>query len=206
MARRPADYQALWHELSQLESPYWQAQRLVAGVDEVGRGPLAGPVVAAAVVLNPHKPIWGIKDSKLLTERQRNRLYPEIINGSLSIGVGMVGPRTIERINIYQASKLAMTRSISALGLVPDVVLSDAVPLNGPWIVHAIVHGDALSVSIGAASIVAKVIRDRYMAALDVAYPQYGLAQHKGYPTASHRAMLQLHGPSPCHRRTFRWQ
>jgi ribonuclease HII len=194
-----------WEELSRYETPYWVASRLVAGVDEVGRGPLAGPVVAAAVILDPSCPVLGIRDSKALTALARARLYPEILHNAVAVGVGMVGPRTIDRINIYQASKVAMQRAITAMEVTPHVVLSDAMPLQGPYMVQSITHGDAVSVSIGAASIVAKVIRDRYMEALDVVYPGYGFARHKGYPTVLHRKRLRELGPSPCHRRSFHW-
>ncbi len=196
----------LWQTLSQIEQSHWDRQRLVAGVDEVGRGPLAGPVVAAAVILDPSSPILGVHDSKLLSAHQRASLYPEILSRALSVGVGMVGPRTIERINILEASRQAMQRALSALSVVPDVVLTDAMRVHGDWRVEALVHGDRLSVSIGAASIVAKVIRDRYMDALDATYPDYGFSQHKGYPTLQHRAILAQMGPTPCHRATFHWE
>ncbi|PSR34614.1 MAG: ribonuclease HII [Sulfobacillus benefaciens] len=205
MARSRVEPEKWWQTLSHYEAPHWAAGRLVAGVDEVGRGPLAGPVVAAAVILDPSFPVIGIRDSKALTALARARLYPEILQNAVAVGVGMVGPRTIDRINIYQASRVAMQRAIAAMEVMPHVVLSDAMALDGPYLVHSIVHGDAVSVSIGAASIVAKVIRDRYMEALDAYYPGYGFSQHKGYPTALHRKRLRELGPSPCHRRSFHW-
>jgi ribonuclease HII len=161
--------------------------------------------VAAAVILDPSSPVQGIRDSKALTALTRARLYPEIVHNAVAVGVGMVGPRTIDRINIYQASRVAMQRAIEAMEVMPQVVLSDAMPLHGPYTVHSIIHGDAVSVSIGAASIVAKIIRDRYMEALDGVYPGYGFSQHKGYPTVLHRKRLRELGPSPCHRRSFHW-
>ncbi len=189
--------------LSRFERPHWAHHRVVAGVDEVGRGPLAGPVVAAAVILDPSRPVLGVQDSKLLTTHQRSRLYPVIVDQALSVGVGMVGPRTIERVNILEASRLAMHRALKALSLMPDAVLTDAMTLGGQWSEESLVHGDRLSVSIGAASIIAKVIRDRYMQLLSAIYPEYGFSQHKGYPTAQHRAILAQLGPTPCHRSTF---
>lgn len=195
-----------WETLSRFESPHWLRQRLVAGVDEVGRGPLAGPVVAAAVILDPTHPIFGVRDSKLLSAHQRDRLYPEILAKALAIGVGMVGPRCIERINILEATRKAMQQALRALPFFPDVVLTDAMQLGGDWHEEALVHGDRLSVSIGAASIVAKVIRDRYMESMDVSYPGYGFTQHKGYPTVEHRARLAQLGPTACHRSTFKWE
>lgn len=196
----------LWYALSRIEETHWIQQRVVAGVDEVGRGPLAGPVVAAAVILDPARPVFGVRDSKLLSARQRERLYPEILATALGIGVGMVGPRSIERINILEATRKAMQQALSALSVLPDVVLTDAMRLGGDWHEVPLVHGDRLSVSIGAASIVAKVIRDRYMESLDAIYPEYGFARHKGYPTAEHRAQLVRLGPTSCHRSTFKWE
>lgn len=208
MARKlnPMELWQSWYTLSRFEEPYWDCNQLVAGVDEVGRGPLAGPVVAAAVILNPSVPLLGIRDSKLLTPRQRAGLFPEILYHALGIGVGMVGPRTIERVNILEASRQAMQQALAALPRVPDVVLTDAMMVRGVWEVKSVIHGDRLSVSIGAASIVAKVIRDRYMDALDGIYPGYGFSQHRGYPTLQHRAVLAQRGPTPCHRATFRWE
>ncbi|MCY0909072.1 MAG: ribonuclease HII, partial [Sulfobacillus thermotolerans] len=130
-------------------------------------------------------------------------LYHEIVRCAEDVGVGMVGVRTIERINILQASRLAMMRAIGHLRRVPDVLLTDAMRIGGPWQEIPIVHGDALSASIAAASIVAKVVRDRYMEALAEQFPVYGFAQHKGYPTTYHREMLKHYGPSPVHRVTF---
>lgn len=196
----------MWGTLSRIEEAHWLHQRLVAGVDEVGRGPLAGPVVAVAVILDPTHPIFGVRDSKLLSARQRDRLYPEILAKALGIGVGMVGPRSIERINILEATRKAMQQALAALHVSPDVVLTDAMRLSGDWHEEPLVHGDRLSVSIGAASIVAKVIRDRYMASMDAIYPGYGFAQHKGYPTAEHRTRLAQLGPTSCHRSTFKWE
>ncbi|POB09160.1 ribonuclease HII [Sulfobacillus sp. hq2] len=193
-----------WEQLTHYERAVWQQPyQRIGGVDEVGRGPLAGPVVAAAVILRADTPIWGVDDSKKLTARQRLHLYHEIVRCAEDVGVGMVGVRTIERINILQASRLAMMRAIGHLRRVPDVLLTDAMRIGGPWQEIPIVHGDALSASIAAASIVAKVVRDRYMEALAEQFPVYGFAQHKGYPTTYHREMLKHYGPSPVHRVTF---
>lgn len=176
----------------------------MAGTDEVGRGPLAGPVVAVAVLWPPGADLEGLDDSKRLTEARRNRLYPEIVKRALAIGVGAAGPRTIERINILEASRRAMRRALAALPLTPEVVLSDAMELPGqPSYVVALIHGDRRAPSIAAASVVAKVLRDRYMTELARQYPQYGFERHKGYATPEHLAALRQFGPSPAHRQTF---
>jgi ribonuclease HII len=175
--------------------------RAVAGVDEAGRGPLAGPVVAAAVVLDPD-------DSKLLSPRRRDRLFDAIRDRARAVGVGIVSPETIDRINILQATLLAMREAVDALeacGLCADHLLLDALTLPDMTVPQdGIVKGDQKSVSIAAASIIAKVTRDRMMVELDARYPGYGFAVHKGYPTAVHREALARLGPSPVHRRSFR--
>lgn len=172
-------------------------------MDEAGRGCLFGDVVAAAVILPEGVVIEGIQDSKKLTEKQRETLYPIIMETAVSVGVGRVDPETIDRINIRQASQLAMKQAVEALDPPPDYLLVDAetIALDCPQ--TAVIHGDALSQSIAAASIVAKVTRDRLCAEWDAIYPEYGLAKHKGYATKYHREQLLVYGPSPLHRRSF---
>jgi ribonuclease HII len=177
----------------------------IAGVDEAGRGPIAGPVVAACVVLPPCHTLTGIADSKQLTPAQREALYAAITQRALAWAIGLASPREIERYNILQASLLAMRRAVLALPLPPQRVLVDgkhAIP-NLPLPQQAVVGGDALEESIAAASILAKVARDRIMRELDRLYPQYGFAQHKGYPTALHLERLRQYGACPAHRRTY---
>lgn len=178
---------------------------LVAGVDEAGRGPLAGDVVAAAVILDPQRPIAGIGDSKKLSERQRNTLFEQICNHSLAWAVGRANVAEIDELNILHASMLAMHRAVAALRPQPERVLVDGnrLPRWG-YASEAIVKGDAKVPAIGAASILAKVTRDREMQQLHLLYPDYGFARHKGYPTRVHREALQRLGPCPQHRRSFR--
>ncbi len=175
-----------------------------AGVDEAGRGPLAGPVVAAAVILDRRRVPHGIDDSKKLNESAREQLYGRIVRSSTGWGVGIVEVEEIDRLNIYHATMLAMSRAVDALGVDPGMVLVDGNAL--PKWRHpatAIVSGDALSRSIAAASIIAKVTRDRMMLDYHAQYPGYGWHQNKGYGTAEHRAALTLLGPTPLHRRSF---
>ena len=177
--------------------------RLVAGIDEVGRGPLAGPVVAAAVVLDIRRLPAGIDDSKVLSAAARERLFDALL-ATARIGIGLASSEEIDRINIRQATFLAMVRALSNLGAKPCLALvdgNDRPPLRCP--VETIVGGDAQVLSIAAASIVAKVARDRLMCRLGERYPEYGFDGHKGYATACHRDALGLHGPCPEHRRTF---
>ena len=177
----------------------------IAGVDEAGRGPIAGPVVAACVVLPPRHTLAGIADSKQLTPAQREALYAAITQRALAWAIGLASPREIECYNILQASLLAMRRAVLALPIPPQRVLVDgkhAIP-NLPLPQQAVVGGDALEESIAAASILAKVARDRIMRELDRLYPQYGFAQHKGYPTALHLTRLRMYGACPAHRRTY---
>jgi ribonuclease HII len=176
-----------------------------AGVDEAGRGPIAGPVVAACVVLPPRHTLMGIADSKQLTPAQREALYAAITQHALAWAIGIASPREIERYNILQASLLAMRRAILALPLTPQQVLVDGKHLipSLPLPQQAVVDGDAREESIAAASILAKVARDRIMRELDRLYPHYGFAQHKGYPTALHLERLRLYGACPAHRRTY---
>jgi len=178
--------------------------QLIAGVDEVGRGPLAGDVVAAAVILDPLKPIVGLTDSKKLTVKKRDELFGEIKQHALAWSVGRASVEEIDQINILNASLLAMKRAVESLSVVAEFALVDGnrcPDLLCPS--EAIVKGDLTEPCISAASIIAKVTRDREMAILDQQYPGYGLAQHKGYPTKAHIAALQLQGVSPIHRRTF---
>lgn len=175
----------------------------IAGLDEAGRGPLAGPVVAAAVVLPDGFDIDGIGDSKAMTARAREMMF-ERITSEAAYGVGIIEPEVIDRINILRATDAAMRAALKELGAAFDFILVDGRPvpeLPGPS--RAIVKGDSLSVSIGAASIVAKVTRDRIMVELDSKYPEYGFAGHKGYGCKSHLAALNEFGPCPCHRRSF---
>lgn len=176
----------------------------VAGVDEVGRGPLAGAVVAAAVILDPNAPIQGLADSKKLSEAKREALAEEIKDKALNWCVARAEVAEIDRLNILHASLLAMRRAVLGLTMVPDHVQVDGNRCPElPCSVEAIVKGDALVPAISAASILAKVVRDREMVELDKRYPGYGLAAHKGYPTAAHLAALQQFGPTEIHRRSF---
>jgi len=177
--------------------------RLVAGADEVGRGALFGSVFAAAVVLSPERPVRGLNDSKVLEPERRECLAARIRERAAAWAVAAVDAATIDRINIYEASRLAMKLAVERLALKPDFLLVDAVPLEVSVPQRAIIHGDSLCQAIAAASILAKVCRDSCMDAWDVAYPEYGLARHKGYSTPEHLAALALHGPSPLHRLSF---
>lgn len=178
--------------------------RLVCGVDEAGRGPLAGPVFAAAVILDPARPIEGLADSKKLSERTRERLALEIRGRALAFGVAFASVEEIDEINILQATLLAMRRAVEALQVQPAEALIDGnrcPPLAIP--ARAIVRGDATEPAISAASILAKTARDAEMRRIHEAFPQYALDRHKGYDTAAHRAALNLHGPAPFHRKSF---
>ena len=183
----------------------WGVNGLVAGVDEAGRGPLAGPVVAAAVILDDLDPVSGLADSKQLTALKRERLFEEIRAKALCFSVAQASVAEIDAINILQATLLAMRRAVEGLRLTPKLVLVDGnrrPPL--PMRCEAIVKGDALVAAISAASILAKVTRDRWCVAYDQQFPQYGFAKHKGYGTLVHLAALQVHGACPEHRKTFR--
>jgi ribonuclease HII len=177
---------------------------LLAGVDEVGRGPLAGPVIAAAVILHPDHPIQGLADSKTLTAARREALAAEIYDKAFAVGLGRADVEEIDRLNILHASLLAMERAVAALGCAPGRIQVDG-NRRPPGLPHAelIVGGDALIPAISAASIVAKVARDAELVALEALHPGYGLARHKGYPTAEHLAALARLGPAACHRRSF---
>ncbi|MBP6718450.1 MAG: ribonuclease HII [Rhodoferax sp.] len=183
----------------------WKITGLVAGVDEAGRGPLAGPVVAAAVILDDQNPIAGLADSKKLSAARREWLFDEIRAKALCCSIAQASVEEIEQLNILQATLLAMKRAVEGLRLTPKKVLVDGnrLPVLS-MMAEAIVQGDALVPAISAASILAKVHRDRWCATMDLAYPQYGFSKHKGYGTAQHLAALQLHGACPEHRKTFR--
>ncbi len=183
----------------------WSIPGLVAGVDEAGRGPLAGPVVAAAVILDDQNPIAGLADSKKLSAARREWLFDEIRAKALCCSIAQASVEEIEQLNILQATLLAMKRAVEGLRLTPKKVLVDGnrLPVLS-MMAEAIVQGDALVPAISAASILAKVHRDRWCATMDLAYPQYGFSKHKGYGTAQHLAALQLHGACPEHRKTFR--
>ncbi len=182
-----------------------EGHRLVAGTDEAGRGPLAGPVVAAAVVLDPENPIGRLADSKVLRAVIREELYEEIVEKALGTSIVFIDAAVIDTINIYRAAQKAMTDAVLSLPFTPDKVLSDAMPLSLEDIpFEAIVSGDRLSASIAAASILAKVARDRHMDRLARRYPAYGFETHKGYPTKAHLRALEEHGPCAVHRRSFK--
>jgi ribonuclease HII len=182
----------------------WDTPGLVAGVDEAGRGPLMGPVVAAAVILDELNPIQGLADSKKLTALRREKLYDEIRAKALCCSIALASAEEIDSINILQATMLAMRRAVEGLRLKPNKVLVDGNRLPTLIILsEAIVGGDALVPSISAASILAKVYRDRWCAEFHLEYPQYGFADHKGYSTAEHLAALREHGACPQHRRSF---
>ncbi|GIU21696.1 ribonuclease HII [Shewanella sp. SP2S2-4] len=184
---------------------------LIAGVDEVGRGPLVGDVVTAAVILDPSKPISGLNDSKKLTEKRRETLFDEICDKALCYHVGRASPAEIDELNILHATMLAMQRAVAGLNIAPELVLVDGnrspifIAHNGVSLTsHSIIKGDGLIASISAASIIAKVTRDREMDVLDAAYPQYGFAQHKGYPTKAHFEAIAEHGVFDQYRKSFK--
>jgi len=177
----------------------------IAGIDEAGRGPLAGPVFAAAVILNPANPIVGLADSKKLTAKQRDILFAIIQEKALAWAIGSASAEEIDRVNILQATFLAMRRAVADLKIVPHIVLVDG--NQNPKLPHEtrmIIQGDQTEPAISAASILAKVARDREMLILDKQFPQYGFASHKGYGTAAHLAALAKHGPSVIHRRSYK--
>jgi ribonuclease HII len=178
----------------------------VAGLDEAGRGPLAGPVVAAAVILSFPPPIEaGFRDSKALSPKAREKLVKEVFRVARAVGIGVVWPEEIDRINIHKASLLAMERAVGKLGVKPDILLVDGTfPINSDIEQRPIISGDALSVSIAAASIVAKTTRDSIMAAYHLRFPEYNFASNKGYGTRDHMDAIDEHGPASMHRKTFR--
>jgi ribonuclease HII len=177
----------------------------LAGVDEAGRGPLAGPVVSAAVVLPRQVDIPGVDDSKKLTPKKRSELFGRVYDSAVAVGIGIVGPGRIDRINILQAALLSMRLAVSCLSPAPECLLIDGsfkIQCDLPQ--YPIAKGDSRSISIAAASIIAKVTRDRLMKIYDGYYPRYGLAAHKGYPTKMHKAAVAAHGCSPIHRKSFK--
>ena len=188
-------------ELACQQSGYKQ----IAGIDEAGRGALAGPVIAAAVILPAHCNIKGLRDSKQLSPKQRAYLFDEIHNVAVSIGIGSADHRVVDRLNVLQATLLAMQKAVEKLTPAPDYLLVDGLDLPEVSIVgEAIPKGDSRSYSIAAASIVAKITRDRLMVELDPIYPNYGFSRHKGYPTSQHRQAIAQFGASDIHRRTFK--
>lgn len=179
--------------------------RIIAGIDEAGRGPVAGPVVASAVILPEDLRIKGLRDSKKVPEKERTSLFWDILISAIEIGVGVVDHEEIDRLNILQATKLAMQKAVSELNILPDLIIIDAVTL--PFVsVKQIspVKADSKSASVAAASIVAKYTRDMIMAQYHDKYPEYNFIRHKGYCTKEHLNLMRLHGPSPIHRKTFR--
>ena len=192
-------------ELSKIDRIYWDQPGVVlAGMDEVGRGPLAGPVVVGCVVM-PSEPLLPfVNDSKKLSEKRREALYEQILSTALAHSTAWVGPEVIDEINILEATKRGFAEAFRKIGLpVTDVLIDALQGLDIPARQHPLIHGDALTYSIGAASILAKVARDRYMIEQDALYPQYGFARNKGYGTAEHIAALKQYGPCPLHRRSF---
>lgn len=190
-------------ELQRYERKY-ASLGYVCGIDEVGRGPLAGPVMAAAVILPPECSILHINDSKKLSEKKREELYDIIMEHAVAVGIGKAGPERVDEINILNATYEAMREAIQNLKIVPDILLNDAVTIPQVTIRQVpIVKGDAKSISIGAASIIAKVTRDRLMVEYDKSIPQYGFASNKGYGAAAHIEALKKYGPSPIHRASF---
>ncbi len=190
--------------LMTFEKKAWETCQYVAGMDEVGRGPLAGPVVTAAVILPRGHRILGINDSKKLSASKREELYGQIMEEALAVGIGMNAPERIDQINILQATYEAMREAVGRLDPSPELLLNDAVMVPDLAVRQIpIIHGDAKSISIGAASIVAKVTRDRMMVDYETRYPGYGFAQNKGYGTADHIRALREMGPTPIHRRSF---
>ena len=186
------------------EELYDQGFTNICGVDEAGRGPLAGPVVVAACILPPFLRIPGINDSKKLSEKKREELYKIIVKEALAYKVVFIKNEEVDELNIYNATKKGMLEAIKGLKIEPDYVLIDAMPLGElKQSNKSIIHGDALSASIAAASILAKVSRDQYMKKMDIKYPNYGFSRHKGYGTKAHLEALEKYGPCPIHRKTF---
>ncbi len=184
---------------------YEQGITLIGGVDEVGRGPLVGPVVASCVILPVNYSLPGLDDSKKLSEKKREQFYDIIMNDAISVGIGIVDAKTIDEINILEASRLAMKKAIEDMKIKPEFILSDAMKLDNQSIPYKdIIHGDALSLSIAAGSVIAKVTRDRMMYELDKKYPEYGFAKHKGYPTKSHIENLKKYGVLENYRFTYK--
>ena len=182
---------------------YKAGYQTIAGIDEVGRGPLAGPVVAAAVILPPGCKIKGLNDSKKIPKKKHQEIYQAVLDKALAVGIGLIDNEVIDQVNIYEATKLAMKEALSKLSLKPDYLLIDAMKLDIDIPQESIIKGDANSLSIAAASIVAKVTRDKLMADYDKEYPGYDFAQNAGYGTKSHLQGLERKGVTPIHRKTF---
>ncbi len=196
--------QQKFEEMSHFERKYrGQGFQLIAGVDEVGRGPLAGPVAAAAVILPDNFFLPGLDDSKKLSEKKREEYSKTIHNEALAIGISMISAAEIDQYNIYEATKKAMKAAIAGLNPKPDLILIDAMKLETPYPTESIIKGDAKSISIAAASVVAKVARDRLMKELSQNYPQYGFDQNMGYGTKEHIDAIHKYGITPCHRKSF---
>lgn len=189
----------LYYEKMLLDKGY----KYIAGVDEVGRGPLAGEVVTASVIMDLERIVEGVDDSKKLSEKKREKLYEDIINSAIAYSINSVSPKIIDEINILNATKMCMVESIKGLGIKPDIVLVDAVKLDIDIPTMPIIKGDALSYSIGSASILAKVYRDRLMVEYSKLYPQYMFEKHKGYGTKAHIDAIKEYGACPIHRATF---
>lgn len=186
------------------EELYDNGYHLICGVDEAGRGPLAGPVVVASCILPPFLRIKGINDSKKLSAKKREELYKIIVKQAIDYKIVFVSNEDVDKYNIYQATKKGMLEAISKLKVQPDYALIDAIPLHELELKHdSIIHGDARCASIAAASILAKVTRDHYMEKMDVKYPNYGFKKHKGYPTKDHLEALEKYGPCKIHRKTY---
>ena len=182
---------------------YKKGYKLIAGVDEAGRGPLVGPVVAGAVILPENYTLNGLTDSKKLSEKKRELFYDIIMRDAISVGVGIVDNKKIEEINILEASRLAMNIALDNLKVKPEYILTDAMKLNRDVPVKDIIHGDALSLNIAAASVIAKVTRDRLMKEFDKLHPEYEFAKHKGYPTKKHIELIKKYGILDEYRKTF---
>ena len=202
IAKREAELQRL--QLMRAYENEYDMFEYICGIDEAGRGPLAGPVVAGAAILPKDAQILYLNDSKKLSASKRDELYDEIKEKAIAVGVGIVSPERIDEINILQATYEAMRIAIKELGVTPDILLNDAVTIPGVETKQVpIIKGDAESVSIAAASIMAKVTRDKIMEEYDKMYPEYGFAGHKGYGSAAHIEAIKTYGPSPIHRKTF---
>jgi len=183
---------------------YEKGYELIAGTDEVGRGPLVGPVVAAAVILPKNYELEGLTDSKKLSEKKRNLYYDVIMKDAIAVGIGIISEKIIDEINILEASRLAMNTALDNLKVKPEYILSDAMKLDRDVEVLPIIHGDALSISISAASVIAKVTRDRMMEDLGKIHPEYEFERHKGYPTKRHIELVRKHGVLEEYRKTFK--
>ncbi len=183
---------------------YNKGYHLIAGTDEAGRGPLVGPVVAGAVILPPNYYLEGLTDSKQLSEKKREAYYDIIMKDAISVGVGIVGPEEIDKINILEASRKAMNIALDNLNVSPDYILTDAMKLSRDVPVFPIIHGDALSLSIAAASVIAKVTRDRLMIEFGRLHPEYEFEHHKGYPTKKHIELIKKYGILNEYRKTFK--